>query len=301
MSKIVQPLKWHGGKHYLAERIVDLFPPHLHYVEPYFGGGAVLLARDPLDERFFWGDKAHLQGVSEVVNDVNRRLTNFWQVLQDDSAFAAFMRRLEATPFSQEEWRKAKEPRAPKAAPDVEAAAEFFINCRMSLAGRMKGFTGITKTRTRRTMNNEVSAWLSAIEGLPAVHQRLKRVLILNQDARYVIRKQDTEGTLFYLDPPYVHETRVTTGEYEHEMTLDQHAELLDLLAGIKGKFLLSGYRSPLYDAAAEKHGWHRADFEIDNKASTAREKPMKIECVWMNFASPSGRDDKRELLDAVS
>ena len=38
-----QPLKWHGGKYYLASKIIGLMPSHLHYVEPYFGGGAVLL------------------------------------------------------------------------------------------------------------------------------------------------------------------------------------------------------------------------------------------------------------------
>ncbi len=42
-----RPLKWYGGKHYLAKQIIELMPPHLHYVEPYFGGGAVLFARDP--------------------------------------------------------------------------------------------------------------------------------------------------------------------------------------------------------------------------------------------------------------
>ena len=40
---LTQPLKWHGGKYYLAKRIIEEFPTHVHYVEPYFGGGSVLL------------------------------------------------------------------------------------------------------------------------------------------------------------------------------------------------------------------------------------------------------------------
>ena len=298
MPKLAQPLKWHGGKHYLARQIVDLFPKHLHYVEPYFGGGAVLLARDPLDPRFFWGAKGHEQGVSEVVNDINRRLTNFWRVLQGPDSFEQFSRRLAATPFSEVEFDAAVDPPLPQDERDVEAAAAFFILCRMSLAGRMKGFTGVTKTRTRSKMNNEVSAWLSAVDGLSAVHERLKRVLILNRDALNVLRKHDTEQTLFYLDPPYVHETRVTTGEYEHEMSLAQHAELLETLAGLRGKFILSGYRSALYDEATQKHGWRRVDIEIDNKSSNAREKPMKTECLWMNYesVSPSGNSERRQV-----
>lgn len=93
---ITPPLKWHGGKHYLAPKIVELFPPDcLHYVEPYFGGGAVLLA------------KLYV-GWSEVVNDIDGNLMNFWRVLQDETMFAALKRRLEATPFSEKEWNDAK-------------------------------------------------------------------------------------------------------------------------------------------------------------------------------------------------
>ena len=34
MTKLVQPLKWWGGKHYLAKQIIKLMPRHLHYVDP---------------------------------------------------------------------------------------------------------------------------------------------------------------------------------------------------------------------------------------------------------------------------
>src|SRR4051794_35706406 len=98
-SGLVPPLKWHGGKHYLAGRIVALMPPHTHYVEPYAGGLAVLLAKSPV-------------GVSEVVNDVDGRLTNFWKVLQDEAMFAEFHRLVEAIPFSEVEWREARDASA---------------------------------------------------------------------------------------------------------------------------------------------------------------------------------------------
>jgi len=54
-SPLTQPLKWYGGKHYLAQRIIDRMPRHLHYVEPFGGGLAVLLAKDPFDLRLQWG------------------------------------------------------------------------------------------------------------------------------------------------------------------------------------------------------------------------------------------------------
>ena len=83
---VAPPLKYHGGKHYLAKRIVELMPPHLHYVEPFAGGLAVLLAKDP-------------EGVSEVVNDIDGELTNFWRVLQDPDDFDRLQRPVQATPF----------------------------------------------------------------------------------------------------------------------------------------------------------------------------------------------------------
>ena len=292
MQTLDAPLKWHGGKAYLANRIVGLMPPRcknpnapapedpgwLHYVEPYFGGGSVMLAMDP-------------EGISEVANDINLGLTNLWRVLSLPAPFEMFQRRVEATPFSEvlfDVTEIAKELKYPgSGTPEensVNAAYSFFISCRQSLAGRMDSFSPLSKSRTRRGMNEQASAWLNAVEGLPAVHARLKRVAILNQTALQVIKKQDGPRTLFYLDPPYLHETRATTGEYQHEMSAEDHGQLLLSLSTIDGRFLLSGYRSDLYDQFAERYGWHRTDFELPNNAAGGKEKRWMTECVWTNF-----------------
>lgn len=279
-------IKWHGGKAYLARRIVALMPPHLHYVEPYFGGGSVLFAKDP-------------EGVSEVANDIDLDLTNFWTVLQNRVLFDHFLRMTQATPFSEIEWEAAGEGLNGEhregsfdsnGGINVVRAAWFFVRCRQSLAGRMDSFAAISRTRVRRGMNEQASAWLSAVEGLPAVHDRLKRVVILCRDAPDVIRRQDGKDTLFYLDPPYLHETRSGTGEYTHEMTADRHRDLLDLLAGVTGKFLLSGYRSELYDTFASDNLWNRVDFDLPNNAAGGAEKRRMTESVWTNFAPPAAK-----------
>lgn len=270
------PLKWHGGKHDLVKWIISLMPERcknpnapdandpgwLHYVEPYFGGGSVLLANDP-------------EGISEVANDKNGNLVNFWAVLQSETEFAEFIREVQAVPFSKPQFEAADEPRN---------AVDFFIKCRQSLAGRMDSFTPLSKSRTRRGMNEQASAWLNCIEGLPAVHARLKRVVILNDDALSVIRQQDGPRTLFYLDPPYLHETRSSTGEYQYEMTAGQHLTLLTALTHIKGRFLLSGYRSEMYDLAAQNSGWQRHEKEINNHAAGGKKKRTMTECVWTNY-----------------
>ncbi len=264
------PLKWHGGKHYLAPKLVALMPPHVHYVEPYAGGLSVLLARSG-------------EGVSEVINDIHSELANFWSVLAIPREFAQFYRCVRAIPFSSEFWEGAEFTGGTQ----PQRAAAFFIRCRQSMAGRMDCFAPLSRNRTRRGMNEQVSAWLTAVEGLPAVHARLKRVVVLNRDAIEVIKQQDGPNTFFYLDPPYLHETRATTGEYEHEMTTAAHAELLLTLYKIQGNFMLSGYRSELYDSAAQECNWIRADFDLPNNAASGDEKRRMTECVWMNYARP--------------
>jgi DNA adenine methylase len=281
MSEIVAPLKWHGGKHYLAKRIVALFPKHLHYVEPFAGGLQVLLARDPADRRLWAGGDSARRGVSEVANDLHGPLTNFWRVLQDPGPFERFRRAVEAVPFSEAEWRDAhahaygKDP--------VADAVAFFIDCRMSLAGRMDAFTGVTKTRTRGGRNNEVNAWWNAVEGLAAVHRRLRDVLILNRPALEVIRGHDGPQALFYCDPPYPHDTRAAPDAYgDLEMTEADHRALLEVLRRCRGKVMLSGYPSALYDAALA--GWSRHAFDLPNHAAGGRAKGRETEVVWCNF-----------------
>lgn len=264
------PLKWHGGKHYLAKEIVKRFPPHVHYVEPFFGGGAVLFAKSG----------SQIEGVSEVVNDLNHGLMDFWYCLKHEHHFQEFLRIVEATPFSSEEFRSSflQSSNLPM------QAARFFVRYRQSRQGLGKDFATLSRNRTRRGMNEQVSSWLSAIEGLPEAHERLKRVVILNDDALKVIRQQDGPNTLFYCDPPYLHETRATTNDYEHEMTEEQHEDLLLTLSKIQGKFILSGYPHPLYLDLAGKLDWRCDEIQIDNKASGKKTKEIKTECLWMNF-----------------
>jgi DNA adenine methylase len=263
------PLKWHGGKHYLAPKIVALMPPHICYVEPYAGGLAVLLAKEP-------------QGVGEVANDLNGDLTNFWRVLRDDATFAEFHRQVEATPFSEAEYEMAARVLSEDVS-DVARAWAFFVRCRQSLAGRMNGFATLSTTRTRRRMNEQASAWLTAVEGLPAVHARLKCLAVLNRPALDVIRQHDNPQTLFYCDPPYLHETRTAKKAYgSFEMTATDHDELLDMLLSCEGKVMLSGYPSRLYDTTLA--GWTRHTFDLPNNAAGGKSKDRETEVLWCNF-----------------
>jgi DNA adenine methylase len=263
---LTPPLKWHGGKHYLAKRIVGLMPPHVHYVEPFAGGLSVLLAKNP-------------DGVSEVVNDLNGRLTSFWRVLQDELKFSRFSRIVQALPFSEKEWQDAEDQEHGN---EVDQAASFFVRCRMSLAGRGGCFAPLSRTRTRRGRNEQVSAWENAVEGLPAVSRRLRRVAILNRTASETIRTEDGPDTLFYLDPPYLPSTRTSRKVYAHEMTQSDHQDLLARLLTIRGKVIISGYPNEMYDETLVE--WNRHQFELPNNSAGGRAKRRMVEIVWCNF-----------------
>jgi DNA adenine methylase len=280
-SPIAGPLKWHGGKHYLARRIVALMPPHLHYVEPYAGGLSVLLARDPEDRRLWLGEDGSHRGASEVANDLDGRLMNFWRVMGDDALFAEFCRRVEATPFGRPFWEAAG-VHAHGQDPVADAVA-LFVLARQSGQGLRKDFATPSPGRNRGGMDERASAWLSAVEGLAEVHARLRGVVVENLPALELIRREDGPGTLFYCDPPYPHETRTAPGAYgAFEMTEADHRELLAVLRQVRGKVMLSGYPSALYDKALTS--WTRYDFDIANHASGASAKQRMTECVWCNF-----------------
>lgn len=269
----------------LAKRIVALMPPHLVYCEPYFGGGAVLLAKDP-------------NGVSEVANDLNSNLMNFWQCLADPDAFAAFVRRADAMPFSESLWKASQErlqtPCDAAEKPCVACGLAFFVCCRQSLAGRMKNFAPLSRTRTRGGMNEQASAWLTAVDGLPEVHARMRRVAILNRDALDVMRQQDGKDSLIYADCPYLHETRASTGEYLHEMSEGDHRKMLGVLLTLESKVILSGYPSAMYEQ--ELDGWRVVDFDMANAAAGGATKRRMTERCWLNFneeGRPQGRREK--------
>jgi DNA adenine methylase len=281
------PLKWHGGKHYVASKVLEAMPRHLHYVEPYFGGGQVLFRRDRADPRLWWdgptSDGRKAKGVSEVVNDLDGDLMNFYGVLKDAGLLGQLKDWLDKTLFSEDEWRKAGEVLAGPPGDPVVRAGSLFVRVRQSMSGRRDTFCPTTRTRLRGGRNGDVYAWQNAIDGLPAVHERLRDVRVLNRPALDVIRQEDQPATLFYLDPPYVHETRTSTEVYgRFEMTLGDHRELLETVRGCRGKVILSGYDNGLYNTVLSD--WTRYTQGLPNNAAGGASKRRMTEVLWCNF-----------------
>ena len=128
-------------------------------------------------------------------------------------------------------------------------------------------------------MAGAVSRWLGSIEGLAEVAQRFQRVQIENAPALEVIARYDTPETLFYIDPPYVHSSRGDVSAYGYEMTDDDHVDLAEMLVSIRGRAVVSGYRTALYDHLF-RH-WRRVDAPPRNCNSV---RQPRQESAWLNF-----------------
>jgi Site-specific DNA methylase len=269
---VKSPINWFGGKYYMAKKIIDLFPQHKTYVEV-FGGAGHILFKKPYSE-------------IEVFNDINSDLVTFFRVLRDKNKAQELQRLLELTPHSREEfiecynsWESEKN--------EVERVRKWFVTL-MQCFSKSFGNSGwsYSKTVSSRGMSQTTSQWLGKIENdLPAAVERLRTVQIENQDFREIIPRYDSPETLFYLDPPYIHETRKMTYTYAFEMKNSDHEELVDLLLKIKGKAILSGYDHPIYNKLLD-NGWRKILLgEYDKKSMKHDAQTQKgKEYVWINY-----------------
>jgi len=258
------PAKWHGGKYYLCQRIIECFPLHHTYVEPFGGAASVLLNKDRCPV--------------EVYNDLDERITRLFRVIRNQGE--ELHRRLSLTPYSEIEFRGSNEP----AEDEIEQARRDFVRWRLSLGGRGDSFS-FTLHRVRRGMADVVSGYLSMIdEQLPLIVDRLRTVEIVCRPAIDVIRAWDGPETLFYCDPPYLPSTRHegSRSVYGYEMSEEDHRRLAVVLRSCRGKVVLSGYPSPLYDELYD--GWRVVRFDIANHAAGGSTKARKLEVLWMNW-----------------
>lgn len=259
------PVKWHGGKYYLAKRIISLFPPHRIYLEAFGGAGSVLLNKQPVEV--------------EAYNDLDLKISRLFRVLQTQGQ--EFVERVQFIPYSQYEFESAR--CYPADASDIEKAVSDFIRWRQSFGGRGTSWSYTTK-RARGGMAGDVNAWWTAIDQLPEIIDRLRRVQILSQPAVDAIRRFDDPEALIYCDPPYLHETRDHNSRdvYGVEMTDEEHYELGEVLNGCRAKIVISGYPSALYEEIFKT--WRRIEFDIANHAAGGRTKARKRETLWVNW-----------------
>jgi len=266
-TKIKSPLSWYGGKTGTANWLLSFFPPCSKYVEVFGGSAAALFARYPA-------------GI-EVYNDLDPGLVNFIRVLKNRDQAEELCRLLRLTPNSREEHDRCIDEYP--ANDPVERARQFFVLIRQS-------YSAIFKASWAYSIQSRGSSFHSAIDLLIPASHRLARVRIENEPFWELIEAEAGPDTLFYLDPPYLPDSRCANNVYQHEMTHDQHVKLLDMIVGIDAMVALSGYPSELYTTKLQ--GWHLETKQVCclSSATTALSgrvcKPERTECLWINPAA---------------
>jgi DNA adenine methylase len=246
-----------------------MLPAHRTYVEAFGGAAAVLCVKSP--------------AVLEIYNDVDSGLVTFFRVLRDRPEDLA--RALHWTPYAREEfaeacatWKSIED--------DVERARRWYVRTRQAFAGSAAtvgwGFerTGAPRAGTR------AGGFASAVESLEKHAERFRRVQVDNRDWREVLGLYDGPQACFYLDPPYHPATRGEHGvrrhsTYVHELTAEDHEELVARVLELRGSVLISGYDHetyrPLIDAGFER-------FEFAHNATASRElhgRGARTEVLW--------------------
>lgn len=233
-DKVIDPpkrrsaaLRYPGSKWSLASEIVSHFGEHYHYIEPYFGSGAVFFTKDP---------SGH-----ELVNDSHGLVVNFFRVLRDRTDDLVFA--LETTPWSREEYNQSHLVTGD----ELEDARRFVTRIWQAHASDLAKKTGWKNRGSRQRAGGMSLRWAKVPGELQQLATRLKDAEIECRPAIEVIKRFSTADTQIYADPPYLMETR-TQKMYASEMSVEEHVELLDALIAHPGPVVISGYANHLYD-----------------------------------------------------
>jgi DNA adenine methylase len=206
-------IPYFGGKSRLAKTIISKFPEHQCYVEVFAGAANVFFAKEPKG--------------TEVINDLDKDLITLYRVVKHHPE--ELHRQFKYVLISRDEFKRMMQTN-PETLTDIQRAARYLYLQRMCFGGRSKGRVFGTSTTGGPRLNLFTlqrlleDAWL-----------RLGQVYIESLDFRDLIPRYDREHTLFFLDPPY---WKINC--YEHNFVEQDFYDLANVLAAIKGKFLMT-------------------------------------------------------------
>jgi len=251
ISNLSRLIPYTGGKNRYAKKIIPLFPKHDCYVEPFCGSLAVLFQKQ--------------KSKTEVVNDLDHELINFYRVIRENSE--EFKRMIHFTPYSRELYNSIiKESDGSN---QIVAAWKFFLIKRMGWTNKpAKDTIRIDTKGSDPILLHRIETYLWAFaERLNSIYLECK-----NYDA--VIRQWDREYTFFYCDPPYFG----TEDMYGKVFSKDDHKKLHYTLKHIKGKCMISYYDDPFIQDLY--YGWNKKTFELKSRGG----KTTNTEVIYCNF-----------------
>ncbi len=266
------PVRWVGGKQAEADYLASLLPEHYCYVEVFGGGASVLLAKKP--------------SVVEVLNDIDRDVTNLFQVVRDQpEAFAEAWR---LTVVSRSEFDDLKGTDPDRLDPVLRAYRFLYLN-RASFSGDMKRPSFGTSPRAR----SELAPWIErSQEWVSALHRRLQRVYIECLPWQELISlwaggENPAPGKVFFLDPPYLGTKGYAAGEFGEE----EYRALAGGLGGLEHRFLMTTNDHPLIRQVFD--GCHITERSKHYSISldAAARRPYK-ELIISNYPLPRQKQD---------
>ncbi|MEH0156429.1 DNA adenine methylase [Limibacter armeniacum] len=262
MQTIKTPVTYYGGKQRLASKIIQMLPEHNLYAEPFCGGAAV----------FFLKPKSNV----EVLNDTNRELINFYEVVQND--FVSLEKEIRISLHSRDMHRRAKVIyENPDMFSSLKRAWAVWVLSAQSFSAKLGDAWGydVKKRTTSVKIKNKRDSFTEDY-GI-----RLQDVQLECTDAIRVIKWRDRPDSFFYCDPPYFNSD---CGHYDG-YTVEDFEMLLKALEQIEGKFLLSSYPSPLLEEYTKRNGWYQESLEqqvsVNNRGTTRKKK---VEVFTANY-----------------
>ena len=256
-------MRYHGGKWRLAPWITSFFPTHRVYTETFGGGASILLRKQ----------RAH----TEVLNDLDGEVVNVFRVLQDPLLARELIRRVAFTPYARAEYEDSYQPNDEPVEQARRTVVRSFMGYGAVATTSNSGFRSGSRSNGASTARD----WARLPMALEAVIERLRGVTLENRPAAEVLVRYDAPDALHYIDPPYVPSTRNTQGGgncvYRYEMSDDVHRELAEVLRGLQGMVVLSGYASSLYDEELYP------DWQRFTKATRADSGAKRTEVLWVS------------------
>ena len=265
-------IKYPGAKWGVAPWVISHFPEHRSYLEPFFGSGAVLFTKS--------------RSAIETVNDIDGDVVNLFDWLRKDPARLAHAIRF--TPYARDEYDRAWAAQYTET-DNFRRAVNFYIRMMMGHGFRTTGEkVGWKNDVQGREAAYAAKCWAKTPEVIIQAAERLRGVQIENRPAVELIRRFNYQNVLIYADPPYMLGTRQDRKQYRHEMTDDDHMELLEAIKAHRGPAIISGYDSDLYNR--ELKGWYK-----DGRTSFTQTASKRREILWMNFEPAAQMDMFRE------
>jgi DNA adenine methylase len=273
---VTTPIPYFGAKTRLADTIVSLLPRHGHYVEPFGGSLAVLLAKP--------------RSAAETVNDADGALVAFWRMLRDEPAELA--RRVALTPLSRLEHAECGGYTrvCVEGCTALHGAAGHSKSCDLETARRV--YVALTQGRAGRRHTG--NGWRTRISGgqQPISHmmdlyygrlldaaERIQGVAIENMHAVDLVERYDDPDVLLYVDPPYTLNTRAGAAYAFEMLEPEQHELLAEVLNETAAAVVLSSYRSTLYDRLYD--GWYT--YELPTVTQQGNRRKPVCEVLWSN------------------